>query len=98
MKSSAARQSLADANLLAYFRSRKAPGPLRDLKSGERVGYTRYFLLSIRVPPTDPLWVRFGTIIQEGEMIVRIRWDDGTESNVATSNVARKGPNLRWCE
>lgn len=82
----------------AYFRSRKAPGPL-DVKEGDRVSYTRYFLKCIGVLPTDDMWRRRGTVKGVKGRLVMVLWDGENEPmSVLSTNLAHPGPNLRFCE
>ena len=82
----------------AYFRSRKAPGPLA-VKVGDQVSYTRYFLKCIGAGPTDDLWRRRGEVKEVNGDIARVLWDgDDEPRGVRTCNLACPGPNLRFCE
>lgn len=82
----------------AYFSSHKAPGPL-PLEVGDRVSYTRYFLKCIMMPPTDDMWHQRGVVIKVEGTFARIKWDGEDEPrSVLTNNLARPGPNLRFCE
>jgi len=87
-----------NANDQAYFRSRKAPGPLA-VKEGDPVTYTRYFLKSIGAPLTDDMWRRRGVVIGTKDNLARVQWDGEEESHwVLTNNLAIPGANLRHCE
>lgn len=89
---------MSQGDLDAYFRSRKAPGPL-DVKVGDKVMYTRYFLLSIRVSATDDSWRDQGEVIEVGNHdLATVRWADGTVMKTKTNNLCYPGPNLRHCE
>ena len=85
-------------NNQAYFRSRKAPGPLA-VKVGDTVAYTRYFLKSIGMPPTDDMWRQRGTVAEVNGNYARVLWDGEDEPRgVLTNNLAHPGANLRHCE
>jgi hypothetical protein len=81
----------------AYFRSRKAPGPL-EVKIGDRVAYARYFLKCLGTPATDDAWRRRGTVVSVENGVAQVHWD-GSDGpiRVLTSNLAFPGPNLRFC-
>jgi hypothetical protein len=88
--------ALSRANRDAYFRSTK-PTP-SNATVGDRVGYSRYFLISIGLPPTDPDWRRMGVVVElVGERLVRVRWDDGESVLVARTAIAKPG-SLSWAE
>jgi len=91
------KTELARQNLDSYFRSRKAPGPL-TVKTGETVAYTRYWLLAVGTRPTDDLWRRRGTVVDVERDVALVRWNDGTEARVLTSNLAHVGANSRFCD
>jgi len=81
-------QSLEAANRDAYFKTTQAPGPL-DVKVGDEVCYTRYFLKQITNSPTDPLWFERGKVIRvKKHNIVIVRWNDGREVPVKTHALA----------
>ena len=87
-----------NANNQAYFRSRKPPKALKA-NVGDRVAYTRYFLKCIGTPPNDAAWHRRGTIESISGRIATVKWDDDPDSmGVLLTNLARPGPNLRFCE
>ncbi len=85
------------ANREAYFRT-TPPWPPLDARPGDRVGYTRRFLVSIGVTVTDPMWQQLGTVVETRDPFVVVRWDDASETTVHAVNLAIPGPNLRWCE
>lgn len=90
------------ADLDAYFRSRKSPGPMA-FAPGQRVCYTRYFLLQLNTSPTSSDWRRRGTVKDGGADIVSVAWDDVSgESRINSANLALApevhGPNLRASE
>jgi hypothetical protein len=88
---------LARGNRDAYFRSTKAPGPL-DVAVGELVAYARYFLLQTGADAVDDRWHWRGTVVELRAPWVLVRSSDGTETLVHPANLARPGPNLRFCE
>jgi hypothetical protein len=90
-------KSVAASNLDAYFRSTKAPGPL-EVKVGDRVARTRYFLKQLGLPPGDDAWKDRGTVLEiRGNNIVSVKWDSREEpTSILTSNLAFPGPNLRF--
>lgn len=92
---------LAASNLNAYFAGRAAPGPL-EVRVGDRVALTRYHLLQIGLPATDPAWRRAGTVEEVRGDLALVRWEDDVlycePALVATVNLAHPGPNRRFCE
>lgn len=70
----------------------------RKLSVGDRVGYARAWLQSVvGHDPYNDLWRHKGVVIDgdlgglDPERFVRIRWDDGDESTVGVSNIAKIG-------
>jgi hypothetical protein len=92
--------SLAQANLDAYFRATRPPGPL-EVSVGLKVGYTRYFCRQIGLSPTDPTWSRRGVVtrLHERPDLAYVLWaDEAEDTPVSTHVLAIPGPNLRWAE
>lgn len=105
--------NLARANRDAYFRSTKPNQPW-DIKAGTRVAYARYWLKAIGCSPTDPMWFERGTSLgTDRHGITRVRWDNDRDlpreawtwtfwgrpcSYVHSANLAKPGPNMRFCE
>jgi hypothetical protein len=95
---SARDQRLAASNLDAYFAGRTAPGRL-DVRAGDRVALTRYHLLQLGLPATDPAWRRAGTVEEIRGDLALVRWDGGEVATlIASANLAHPGPNRRFCE
>lgn len=90
---------LARGNRNAYFNSRKNPGPIQNLKEGEEVAYTRYFLLQIGVSATDDMWRARGKVtrLHDNGVWVYIHWK-GEEAPrlIALQHLARPGANTRF--
>lgn len=92
-----ANSRLATSNLGAYFAGRAAPGPL-EVRVGDRVALTRYHLLQLGLPATDPAWRQAGTVEEVRGDLALVRWDGGEAALIATANLAYPGPNRRFCE
>ena len=91
---------LTRANRDAYLSSTKPPGPLLDLVADEEVAYTAYWLASVGFGPCDAATRRRGRVVGPSDLgpdFVRVDWGDGDPCAVNTRNLARPGPNLRYC-
>ena len=90
---------LERANLDAYFRATK-PNPPLDCQPGDTVGFARYFLKSIGASSTDPMWRQTGTVKElRHDVFALVAWEGEPEPRlVHRGNLAKPGPNLRWCE
>lgn len=68
---------MSRADLDTYFRTHR-PHPPLAVKEGDRVCYTRYFLLSIGVSATDPLWRAEGFVVNTSRVagdVAHVVWD-----------------------
>lgn len=87
---------LERGNRDAYFRSTRPHGPLA-CEPGDVVAFTRYFLKSIGASATDPMWSQRGIVRELRPPFVLVAWEEG-ERLVHLGNLAKPGPNLRFCE
>ena len=69
------------------------------VKPGDTVAYTKRFLKSIGMPPTDPSWRQYGVVTTVEGNYAKVLWDgDHEPRGVLTNNLAFPGANLRYCE
>lgn len=89
---------LERANRDAYFKSTKPHGPLH-VTVGEVVGYSRYFCMSIGLPPTDPMWRTTGKVTELRDVFALVLFEDRQAPQlVRLEHLAKPGPNIRWAE